>query len=84
MFRRIFPRIWPFVFLTGGIVSVVSGNAESANMVMGANMPALPACTHSICLFSVFGAQVGLHDLMWFLMALAHTEAFFRKQGSRN
>ncbi len=76
-FKRIYPKIWPFVFLAGGITSVLSGNAEPA--AMGAGMPMTTGHAEAMggALFTIFGADVGLHDLMWFLMALAHVDSFW-------
>ena len=65
MFKLAYPMIWPVVFLTGGILSVVYGGHLH-----------LP----------IFGetVMVNLHNWMWFLMAAAHAEVFWRRQRPSN
>ena len=54
-----YPRIWPFVFLAGGVVSSIWGGHLHFTLLGEARM-------------------VNLHTLMWFLMALAHMDVFWR------
>lgn len=58
MVKKLYPKIWPIAFLTGGILSSAWGGHLH---------------------FALFGemVMVDLHQWMWFLMALAHADAYF-------
>lgn len=56
----IYPRVWPILFVAGGIISATWGGHLHLN---------------------IFGemVMVNLHTWMWFLMALAHADVFWRR-----
>ena len=58
---EIYPRVWPILFLAGGIVSAIWGSHLHLR---------------------IFGemVMVNLHTWMWFLMALAHADVFWRRR----
>ncbi len=60
--KRTYPKIWPFVFLAGGITASIWGGHLH---------------------FNIFGEafMLNLHTMMWFLMAFAHAEVFWRHRG---
>ena len=62
---RTYPRIWPFVFLAGGITSSIWGGHLH---------------------FTLAGEtlMLNMHTLMWFLMAFAHMDVFWRGRAAEN
>ena len=61
VFKFIYPRIWPIVCLTMGLVAALGTHIH----------------------FNFMGLSITSHNLMWFAMALAHADVYWKRPAER-